>query len=32
MIDVGDNVICLAIVIMAGIVLGIAAWRGNWPD
>lgn len=31
MIDVGNNVVCLGIVVMAGIVLAIAAWRGNWP-
>lgn len=29
MIDIGDNLLCLGIVVMAGIVLAIAAWRGN---
>jgi hypothetical protein len=28
-IDIGDNLLCLGIVVMAGIVLAIAAWRGN---
>lgn len=29
MVDIGDNLLCLGIVVMAGIVLAIAAWRGN---
>ena len=29
MIDIGDNLLCLGIVVVAGIVLAIAAWRGN---
>lgn len=30
--EIGDNLLCLGMVVMAGIVLAIAAWRGNWPD
>lgn len=29
MIDIGDNLLCLGIVVVAGVVLAIAAWRGN---
>ena len=29
MVDIGDNLLCLGIVVVAGIVLAIAAWRGN---
>ncbi len=29
MIDIGNNLLCLGIVVMAGIVLAIAAWKGN---
>lgn len=32
MIDIGDNLLCLGIVVCVALVLGIAAWRGNWPD
>jgi hypothetical protein len=31
-VDIGDNVLCLGIVVVAGIVLAICAWRGNWPN
>jgi hypothetical protein len=30
-IDIGDNVLCLGIVVVGGIVAAICAWRGNWP-
>lgn len=32
MIDIGDNLLCLGIVVVVGLVAAIAAWRGNWPD
>lgn len=32
MIEIGHNALCLGVVIVIGVVAGIAAWRGNWPD
>ena len=30
-INIGDNLLCLGIVVCVTIVLSIAAWRGNGP-
>jgi hypothetical protein len=30
--EIGGNLLCLGIVVCAAVVLGIAAWRGNWPS
>lgn len=30
-IEIGDNVLCLGIVVVGGLVAAICAWRGNWP-
>lgn len=29
MIDIGDNLLCLGIVVVVGLVAAIAAWKGN---